>query len=220
MSSMADRYQRNLEEAVKPLIDGPLVLATIGSPVGSMSNLFRAEAFNVATSGIGDGSVLVSGSTRGRVRQSGGKDIHLPRSFAVALTATSVVLLQVEAVLGQVKIKKELARMPRDGLNVRIGPGKASATVFILVSETTGTRTAFEMATLGMSAAKAKVEQVTAAFAPRHAVEARRAGVPGVQLNGPVDSARLGQSAARPGSYAPAVYPPPGARGSRRIRCA
>jgi hypothetical protein len=49
---------------------------------------------------------------------------------------------------------------------VTVSPGKASATVFILVSDTTGTRTAFEMATLGMSAAKAKVEQVITAFAP------------------------------------------------------
>jgi hypothetical protein len=67
---------------------------------------------------------------------------------------------------GRVKIKKELARMPREGLRVKITPGKASATVFILVSETTGARTAFEMATLGMSAAKAKVEQMIAAFEP------------------------------------------------------
>lgn len=166
MSSMGDRYQRNLEEGVKPLIDGPLVLATIGSPVGSMSNLFRAEAFNVATSGIGDGSVLVSGSTRGRVHQSGGKDIHLPRSFAVALTATSVYFFKWKPFWGRVKIKKQLAQVPREGLRVKISPGKASATVFVLVSETTGMRTAFEMATLGMSAAKAKVEQVVTAFAP------------------------------------------------------
>jgi hypothetical protein len=166
MSSMGDRYQRNLEEAVKPLIDGPLVLATIGSPVGSMSNLFHAEAFNVATSGMGDGSILVSGSTRGRVHQSRGKDIRLPRSFAVALTATSVYFFKWKPFWGKVKIKKELACLPREGLSVTIRPGKASATVFILVSETTGARTAFEMATLGMSAAKAKVAQLTAAFAP------------------------------------------------------
>jgi hypothetical protein len=166
MSSMGDRYQRNLEEAVKPVIDGPLVLATIGSPVGSMSNLFRAEAFNVAASGIGDGSISASGSTGGRVHQSGAKDIHLPRSFAVALTATSVYFFKWKPFWGKVKIKKELARMPRNGLSVKIGPGRASATVFVLVSETTGTRTAFEMATLGMSAAKAKVDEVVAAFAP------------------------------------------------------
>src|ERR1700722_19736831 len=90
MSSMGDRYQRNLEEGVKPLIDGPLIVATIGSPVGSMSNLFRAKAFNVATAGITEGSIRASGSTRGRVHQADGKDIRLPPSFAVALTGTSV----------------------------------------------------------------------------------------------------------------------------------
>ncbi|HEY1522276.1 MAG TPA: hypothetical protein VGF70_04625 [Solirubrobacteraceae bacterium] len=166
MSSMGDRYQRNLEEGVKPLIDGPLIVATIGSPVGSMSNLFRAEAFNVATSAIGDGTFRASGSTRGRVHQTGGRDIRLPRSFAVALTATSVYFFKWKPFWGKVKIKKELARVPREGLRVKISPGKASATVFILVSETTGMRTAFEMATLGMSAAKAKVEEMVTAFAP------------------------------------------------------
>jgi hypothetical protein len=166
MSSMGDRYQQNLEAGVKPLIDGPLIIATIGSPVGSMSNLFRAEAFNVATAGISDGSIRASGSTRGRVHQSDGKDIRLPQSFAVALTATSVYFFKWKPFWGRVKIKKELAQMPREGLSVRITPGRASATIFLLVSETTGTRTAFEMATLGMAAAKAKVEQMIAAFAP------------------------------------------------------
>jgi hypothetical protein len=78
----------------------------------------------------------------------------------------SVYFFKWKPFWGKVKIKKELARVPRDGLRVKISPGKASATVFIFVSETTGTRTAFEMATLGMSAAKAKVEQMVTAFAP------------------------------------------------------
>ena len=72
-----------------------------------MSNLFRAEAFNVGLSGVGDGSVLASGATRGRVHQSEGKDIHLPQSFAVALTASSVYFFKWKPFWGQgVKIQE------------------------------------------------------------------------------------------------------------------
>ena len=162
MSGMGARYQANLEKAVGRRIDGPLVVATIGSPVGSMGNLFRAEAFNLA----GGGAFRASGSTRGRVHHDDTKDVRLPQSFAVALTGTSVFFFKWKPFWGRVRIKKELARLPREGLRVKISRGQASATVFLLLSETKGTRVAFEMATLGMAKAKAKVEQVSAAFGP------------------------------------------------------
>lgn len=164
MSSMGDRYQQNLEQALGSRIDGPLVVATIGSPVGSMSNLFKAEVFNLGMSGIGDNTSPISGATRGRVHHRDGKDVRLPQSFAVALTPTSVYLFQWKPFWGKVKIKKELAHLPREGLTVNVSHGKATATVFLLTSESTGTQVAFEMATLGMGAAKAKVEEVVAAF--------------------------------------------------------
>jgi hypothetical protein len=163
---MGERYQQNLEKAVGRRIDGPLVVATIGSPVGSMSNLFKAEAFNVGAS-LGDSSMLAaSGSTHGRVHQRDAKDIRLPTSFAVALTETSVYFFKWKPFWGRVKIKKELAHLPREGLRVKISLGKATATVFLLASDSTGIRVAFEMATLGMAKAKAKVEEVVAAFGP------------------------------------------------------
>ena len=65
MSSMGDRYQQNLEKAVVPLIDGPLVSATIGSPVGSMAHLFKAEALNLGLAGMGDDLFRASGASRG-----------------------------------------------------------------------------------------------------------------------------------------------------------
>lgn len=157
---MADRYQQNLEKAVAPLIDGPLVLATIGSPVGSMGNLFRAEAFDL----LGGGSVRASGSTHGKVHREGARDIRLPRSFAVVLTRDSVYFFKWKPFWGRVRIKKELDRLPREGLRVKISRGAATATVFLLISDSTQSRVAFEMATLGMGAAKAKVEEVTTAF--------------------------------------------------------
>ena len=157
---MADRYQKNLEKAVAPRVDGPLVLATIGSPVGSMGNLFRAEAFDV----LGGGRA--SGSTHGKVHREGARDIRLPQSFAVALTTDPVYFFKWKPFWGRVKIKKELDRLPREGLRVKISRGQATTTVFLLISDTTQSRVAFEMATLGMGAAKAKVAEVTAAFAP------------------------------------------------------
>jgi hypothetical protein len=164
--SMADRYQQNLEQAVGRRIDGPLVVATIGSPVGSMANLFKAEAFNVGMSAMGSTGSRASGSTAGRIHHRDAKDVRLPRSFAVALTATSVYFFQWKPFWGRVKIKKELTRVPRDGLAVQVSHGQASATVFLLVSERAGTQVAFEMATLGMGKAKEKVAEVVAAFAP------------------------------------------------------
>jgi hypothetical protein len=159
---MADRYQKNLEKAVASRIDGPLVLATIGSPVGSMANLFRAEAFDL----LGGGTFRASGSTHGKVHREGARDIRLPRNFAVALTNDSVYFFKWKPFWGRVKIKKELDRLPREGLRVKISHGQATATVFLLISDSTQSRVAFEMATLGMGAAKAKVAEVTAAFAP------------------------------------------------------
>ena len=49
--------------------------------------------------------------------------------------------------------------------------GKATATVFVLISSTSGMRTAFEMASLGMSAAKARIDELVAAFAPETGVQ-------------------------------------------------
>jgi hypothetical protein len=167
--SMGDRYQANLEKAVGPLIDGPLVVATIGSPVGSMANLFTAEAFNIGMTAIDSSAILGSGRTTGRVHQRDVKDVRLPRSFAVAVTETSVYFFKWKPFWGRVKIKKLLAQLPRDGLKVKVSKGRATATVFLLVSETAGIRTAFEMATLGMAKAKEKVAEVTAAFAPESA---------------------------------------------------
>jgi hypothetical protein len=162
---LGDRYQTNLEAAVGPLIDGPMVVATIGAPVGSMGNLFRAEIFNVGLSQLGGGSG-VSGMTRGKVENRDIKDVRLPQSFAVVVTATSVYFFKWKPFWGRVKIKKLLAQLPREGLQVKISKGSATATVFLLLSEPAGMRTAFEMATLGMAKAKAKVAEVVAAFGP------------------------------------------------------
>jgi hypothetical protein len=164
--SMGDRYQENLEKAVGPMIDGPLVLATIGSPVGAMAHLFTAEAFNLGLAGAGEDVFRVSGASRGKVRRDEMKDVRLPQSFAVALTPTSVYFFKWKPFWGRVKIKKELARLPRDGLKVKISKGKATATTFLLVSESVGMRTAFDMATLRMAKATAKVQEVITAFAP------------------------------------------------------
>jgi hypothetical protein len=163
--SMGERYQQNLEEGVAPLIDGPLVTATVGSPVGSMSHLFRAEAVNAAGAAIGSGSPELSGATRGRVHQDRGKDVRLPQSFAVAVTPTSVYFFRWKPFWGRVKIKRELACIPRAGLVVQVAPRKAS-TAFLLVSPATGTRAAFELGTLGFASAKARVDAMVAALAP------------------------------------------------------
>ncbi len=164
--SMGDRYQENLEKAVVPMIDGPLVLATIGSPVGAMAHLFTAEAFNLGLAGTGDNVFRASGASRGKVHRDEMKDVRLPQTFAVALTPTSVYFFKWKPFWGRVKIKKELARLPRDGLKVKISKGKATATTFLLVSESAGMRTAFDMATLRMAKATAKVQEVVSAFAP------------------------------------------------------
>ena len=116
MSSLGERYQRSLEENLEPRIDGPLVVATIGSPVGAMSSLFKAEAYNLGLAGLGDGSIRESGETRGTVQRASATDIRLPQSFAVALTPTSVYFFKWKAFWGRSKIKKEIARYPVKGL--------------------------------------------------------------------------------------------------------
>jgi len=165
MPSMAQRYQANLDAAVTPLIDGPLVIATSGAPVGSMGNLFQAQAFNLGMAG-GGGDVRASGRTSGKVSQANLKDVRLPTSFAIAITPTSVYFFKRKLFWGRVKIKKQLVQIPREGLQVRVAKGKATATTFLLVSEPAGIRTAFEMATLGMSSAKELVARVVEAFGP------------------------------------------------------
>jgi hypothetical protein len=70
----------------------------------------------------------------------------------------------VEAVLGAREDQEQLAQVRREGLQVRVAKGKATATTFLLVSEPAGIRTAFEMATLGMAAAKELVARVVDAF--------------------------------------------------------
>jgi hypothetical protein len=161
--SMGDRYQRNLEQRVAPLIDGPLVLVTIGSPVGSLSNLFRAEAVNAVGTALGGGGAEVSGATRGRVHREG-TDVRLPQSFAVAVTPTSVYFFKWKPFWGRVKIKKELACIPREGLVVQVAQRKAS-TAFLLISPVAATRAAFEIATLGFASARARAEEMVAALA-------------------------------------------------------
>jgi hypothetical protein len=116
--------------------------------------------------GMGDSSVRASGMTRGKVENRDVKDVRLPTSFAVAVTPTSVYFYKWKPFWGRVKITKLLAQLPREGLQVKISKGKATATVFLLLSESAGVRTAFEMATLGMATAKAKVAEVVAAFGP------------------------------------------------------
>jgi hypothetical protein len=165
MPSMAQRYQTNLEAAVTALIDGPLVIATIGSPVGSMGNLFRAQAFSLGMA-AGGGDYRASGRTSGKIHQDDVKDVRLPTSFAVAITPTSVYFFKWKPFWGRVKIKKQLAQVPRKGLQVRVAKGKATATTFLLLSEPAGIRTAFEMATLGMASAKELVARVVDAFGP------------------------------------------------------
>jgi hypothetical protein len=162
---LGDKYQANLEKAAAPLIDGPLVVATIGSPVGSMSNLFKAQAFSLGMA-LGGSDIRGGGLTKGRVEGREVKDVRLPTSFAVVVTATSVYFFKWKPFWGRVKLKKLLAQIPRDGLHVKVSKGSATATVFMLLSESAGLRTAFEMATLGMAKAKAKVAEVSAAFEP------------------------------------------------------
>ena len=53
---------------------------------------------------------------------------------------------------------------PTNRMQVQISQGKASTTVFALASPASGQRTAFEMATLGMAKAKAKVAEMSAAL--------------------------------------------------------
>jgi hypothetical protein len=154
---MADRYQANLEKALQARIDGPLIVGTIGSPVGSMSNLLRSEAFGLAGGGA-------SPITRGKAHQKGGKDIRLPQNFAVAVTDTSVYFFKWKPFWGRVRIKRELLRLPREGLHVTPSRGKASATIFLLTADSPETRVAFEMATLGMARAKTKVQEVANAL--------------------------------------------------------
>jgi hypothetical protein len=167
--AMGERYQQNLEQGVGPLVDGPVVTVTVGSPVGSMSNLFRAEALNAAGAAMGGGdSPQLSGATRGRVRRDGGKDVRLPQSFAVAVTPTSVYFFKWKPFWGRVKIKGELACIPRSDLLVQVAPRKTS-TAFLLVSPSTGTRAAFELGTLGFSSAQARVDAMVAALAPETA---------------------------------------------------
>ena len=161
---LGDKYQASLEAAVAPLIDGPLVIATFGAPVGSMGNLFRGEVFNLGVSALGGTGGV--GMTSGKVENRDMKDVRLPTSFAVAITPSSVYFFKSKMFWGSVKIKKLLVQIPRQGLQVKISKGSATATVFLLVSEQAGVRTAFEMATLGMAKAKELVARVTAAFGP------------------------------------------------------
>src|SRR5262249_12430290 len=104
------------------------------------------------------------GATRGRVRHEGGRDVRLPQNFAVAVTPTSVYFFKWKPFWGRVKIKGELACIPRAGLTVQVAPRKGS-TAFLLVSPPTGTRVAFELGTLGFESAKARVEAMIAALA-------------------------------------------------------
>jgi hypothetical protein len=113
----------------------------------------------------------VGGMTSGRIRQRDVKDVRLPTSFAVAMTPTSVYFFKWKPFWGRVKIKKLLAQVPRAGLQVKVSKGKATATVFLLLSEAAGIRAAFEMATLGMESAKAKVAEVAAALGPEIAAQ-------------------------------------------------
>jgi hypothetical protein len=128
-----------------------------------MSNLFGAEALNAAGAVLGSGSPGVSGATRGRVRQAGGKDVRLPQSFAVAVTPTSVYFFKWKPFWGRVKIKGELACLPREGLVIHVAPRKSS-TAFLLVSPASGSRAAFELGTLGFASAQARVDAMVAAL--------------------------------------------------------
>jgi hypothetical protein len=162
---MGGRYQENLEREVAARVDGPLLSTTVGSPVGSMSNLFGAEAINAAGTLLATGSPRLSGATRGRVHRETGRDVRLPQSFAVAVTPTSVYFFKWKPFWGRVKIKQELARVPRDGMIVQVAARKTS-TAFLLVSPPTGTHAAFELGTLGFASAQARVQAMIAALEP------------------------------------------------------
>ena len=74
----------------------------------------------------------------------------------MAVTPASVYFFNWKPFWGRVKIKGELACIPREGIAVQVASRKAS-TAFLLVSSSTGTRAAFELGTLGFASAKAMV---------------------------------------------------------------
>ena len=158
---LGEKYQANLEKAVAPLIDGPLLAATAASPAGSLSRLVASKVFSIGT--VAAGGTAIEAGARGKIESDEAKSISLPINFAVAVTATSVYFFKWKLFWGRVKIKKELARFPREGLQVTVQHGKA-ASEFALLSPSEHRWTAFEMGTLGMAKAKAKVEQVANAL--------------------------------------------------------
>ena len=164
MSSMGEKMDQNMQAALQPLVDGPLQAYTVADPVGGMKRLARAAATNVAFSAAGDSPFPVSASTHGSAHDQG-RNVRLPTNFIVAVTPTSVYVFTWRNRYSKVRIKKELLRVPREGLRVKVR-SKGTATYFGLVAEPTGTAFAFEMVTMGFAAAKAKVEQIVAALAP------------------------------------------------------
>jgi hypothetical protein len=163
MTSMGDKMDQNMQVGLQPLVDGPLQAYTVADPVGGMKRLARATATNVALSAAGDSVFPVSASTHGSAHDEG-RTVRLPTNFIVAVTPTSVYAFAWRSRYSKVRIKKELLRLPREGLKVKIR-SKGTATYFGLVAEPTGTAFAFEMVTMGFAAAKAKVDQIVAALA-------------------------------------------------------
>jgi len=113
---------------------------------------------NAAGAVLGGGSPRLSGATRGRVRQKGGKDVRLPQSFAVAVTPTSVYFFKWKPFWGRVKIKGEArVSVAPPGWSSRSHRAKASTAFLLVFTLRREPAPAFELGTLGFASAKARV---------------------------------------------------------------
>jgi hypothetical protein len=89
----------------------------------------------------------------------GGKGAKLPINFVVALTPTAVRILDMKMFWGNVKIKKELGALPRDGLRAAVRDGGVTKQFQLEAAD--GSGIAFEMTRSRFSTALAEALQGT-----------------------------------------------------------
>lgn len=146
--AIGDRYHGKAKERVERYTGEPVEALAWGNRPGAMDAVIAGEVLR--------GGDVAGGSAipRGRMTApGGGKGAKLPINFVVALTPNAVRVFETKLFWGNVKIKKELGTLPRDGLEAAVhdhGPTKQ-----FRLHAADGSAIAFEMTSTRFSTALA-----------------------------------------------------------------
>ena len=143
--SIAAKVTAQLEQKAAEAVGVPVLGAGAVNRVGTMRYLATNEVGDVAGDVLFGQHVGTRGLPKDQIRRAGGEPTDLPSGFALVVTADHVHVFDVRfGPRTRVKLKKELGRFDRAGLEAAVQEGTL-VTVYHLYSPGQGQDVMFEM---------------------------------------------------------------------------